>query len=206
MPVQPKLALVGAGAGLALLLTGCGVSVSASSTADRHSGSSTSGPSTPGVPGSPTPAPKSTTAPTQGGTTAIASITLSSQDANGNDGGSQTIAILQVVNPAQPDAPYDAAAHGKKLVAVKLRVLNSGRAVIDDAVNNCAKLVDSQGQAFTPSYSSISEGQSIDDFKLSSGQSETGYVVYEVPANAVPAKIQYTTDSGYGQAGTLQLR
>jgi hypothetical protein len=112
------------------------------------------------------------------------------------DGNVYSVMAKQVIDPAQPASQYDGPANGKHFVAVMFQVkVTSGK--VDDAADNCATLLGSDGQAYDTTVSSIAAYANTSTLiKLNAGESQTLAVVFEVPNGVHPATVKWTPNSG----------
>lgn len=108
------------------------------------------------------------------------------------------VTVVKVVDPAPPANEYETAGPGKRFVSVQVKLSNIGTAAYSDAVQNCVKVLDSQGQSFeaSPFDSSAGPGFAGGMVTLAPGDSGLGYVSFEVPTASTPAKFQVALSSG----------
>jgi hypothetical protein len=136
----------------------------------------------------PTEAPAPATDPT-GVLGTAATVT----DSSGN---AYSVTAKQVIDPARPGSDYDTPDNGKHFVGVVFTVkATSGK--LDDAADNCARLIGSNGQSYDSTVSSIAgyDGTST-LLKLNAGEQQTVAVVFQVPDGVHPATVKWTPDSG----------
>jgi hypothetical protein len=108
------------------------------------------------------------------------------------------VTVVKVVDPAAGKDEFSSPDSGKRLVAVQFRLKNVGAQVFDDAPDNDAKVKDTQGQQFDPSFSETSAGPGFGgSVTLTPGDTALGFITFEVPATSKVTKIQFTLNSGF---------
>ncbi|MFF2194167.1 DUF4352 domain-containing protein [Streptomyces sp. NPDC058157] len=106
------------------------------------------------------------------------------------------VTLTRVVDPAGPEP---ARAGADRLVAVELRLENTGTAPYADSPAPAAHLLDSTGRRFTGLSTATDAGPALPAaVTLAPGGSATGYVVFRLPAEARPAAVQFALDAGLG--------
>ncbi|WP_051367637.1 DUF4352 domain-containing protein [Hamadaea tsunoensis] len=109
-----------------------------------------------------------------------------------------TVTPLKVANPAAAADDFSGPDAGHKLVGVQFRLQNAGTVTYSDSPDNCATLVDTDGQRFHPTIADIAAGPTFPgSVTMSPGGSALGWIVFEVPSSARPASVQFTPDSGF---------
>ncbi|NUR31762.1 MAG: DUF4352 domain-containing protein, partial [Catenulispora sp.] len=109
-----------------------------------------------------------------------------------------TVTPLKVANPASAADDYSAPGAGDKLVGVQFRLRNTGDVTYTDSPDNCATLVDTDGQRFHPTIGNITAGPEFPgSVTMSPGGAALGWIVFELPSSARPASVQFTPDSGF---------
>ncbi|MFH7597814.1 hypothetical protein WDV06_22290 [Streptomyces racemochromogenes] len=111
------------------------------------------------------------------------------------------VTLTRVVDPAGP-APAPGA---DRLVAVGLRLENTGTVPYEDSPAPSAHLLDTTGRRFTglggaaDLDGAADAGPALPDtVTLAPGRSAAGYVVFRLPREARPAAVQFALDSGLG--------
>ncbi|MEV7545344.1 hypothetical protein [Streptomyces sp. NPDC089915] len=105
------------------------------------------------------------------------------------------VTLTRVVDPAGP-APAPGA---DRLVAVELRLRNTGTVPYEDSPAPAAHLLDTTGRRFTGLSGATDAGQALPDaVTLAPGGSATGYVTFRLPSEARPAAVQFALDGGLG--------
>ncbi|MFI9722539.1 DUF4352 domain-containing protein [Streptomyces sp. NPDC052396] len=142
---------------------------------------------------------QSSAAPEQGkgdGHSVGGSLTL-----KGNKPGEQlSVTLKNFADPAKASNKFLTPTAGKRWVAAQFELVNTGTAAYSDSPALGAKLIDTQGQSFTFSMAEIAEGPTFPgSVKLGVGDKSEGWVVFSVPENTKPAKVQYTPDSGFAK-------
>ncbi|CAM5273962.1 DUF4352 domain-containing protein [Streptomyces abikoensis] len=109
------------------------------------------------------------------------------------------VTLKGFADPAHSDNKYNKPSAGKRFVAAQFELVNTGTAAYSDSPSSGAKVVDEQGQAFTQTMGSVTEGPKFPvTVNLAQGAKALGWVVFAVPENSKPAKVQFTLDSGFG--------
>lgn len=195
---------VGLGAA-AIVITGCqstGVKTKAdSSTAQTGKTTEAAKPSTSGTSKAATAkstAPKSTAAKPAH---VKATITLGGNNAPGEK---VAVTVVKVVERTTASDGFSKPAKGKRFAAVQFRLHNVGKSSYQDSPGNGAKVLDSQGQSY-PSYivGDVAAGPSFANgsVNIAPGETQLGYVAFQVPTTFKISKVQFGTDSGFGQTG-----
>jgi hypothetical protein len=127
----------------------------------------------------------------------------------GNDDGSRLrVTAKRVVDTRSTDR-FATPDKGKRLVAVQFLLVNTGTATYDDAPSNGAKVIDKAGRQYEADafFDSIAAGQQFPTAtKLAAGNRALGYLVFQVPARAKVAQVQFSMDSGFGQTAQWDVR
>ncbi|MFJ8159639.1 hypothetical protein ACIRBY_01785 [Streptomyces sp. NPDC096136] len=110
------------------------------------------------------------------------------------------VTLTRVVDPAgRPPAPG-----ADRLVAVGLRLENTGTVPYQDSPAPAAHLLGTDGQRFTGLSGTTDVGPALpgpalpDTVTLDPGRSASGYVVFRVPQEADLAAVQFALDAGLG--------
>ncbi|MFF4578624.1 hypothetical protein ACFY15_09525 [Streptomyces sp. NPDC001373] len=105
------------------------------------------------------------------------------------------VTLTRVVDPAGP-APAPGA---DRLVAVGLRLENTGTVPYEDSPAPAAHLLGTDGERFTGLSGETDAGPALPDtVTLDPGRSASGYVVFRVPQEADLAAVQFALDAGLG--------
>ncbi|MGK5730433.1 DUF4352 domain-containing protein [Streptomyces sp. URMC 124] len=108
------------------------------------------------------------------------------------------VTLKGFADPAHSDNKYMKPAAGKRWVAAQFELVNTGTAAYSDSPSSGAKVVDEQGQAFTQSMGSVTEGPKFPvTVNIAQGGKALGWVVFSVPENSKPSKVQFTLDGGF---------
>jgi hypothetical protein len=96
---------------------------------------------------------------------------------------------------------------GRELIGVVLRFANVGRLRYDDAQPNGQLTVRGGEAGKQTSLIPIGGKNPCDDpsLKLSTGQSRTACLAFEIPRSAKPMAFEYVADAGYGDTGLWSL-
>ncbi|MFC9292699.1 DUF4352 domain-containing protein [Streptomyces sp. NPDC057011] len=108
------------------------------------------------------------------------------------------VTLVRVVDPAAPAGPEGPAPDAStRLVAVRLRLENTGTAVYKDSPAPSAHLLDASGQRFTGLNTATTAGDSFPDtVTLSPGGTVDGHVTFRIPEDAVPTAVQFALNGG----------
>ncbi|MFD9411140.1 DUF4352 domain-containing protein [Streptomyces sp. NPDC059989] len=108
------------------------------------------------------------------------------------------VTLVRVVDPADPAGPEGPAPDAStRLVAVQLRLENTGTAVYKDSPAPAAHLLDTSGQRFTGLNTATTAGDSFPDtVTLSPGGAADGHVTFRLPEDSVPAAVQFALNGG----------
>ncbi|MEV4505087.1 DUF4352 domain-containing protein [Streptomyces klenkii] len=108
------------------------------------------------------------------------------------------VTLKAFADPAHSDNKYLQPAAGKRWVAAQFELVNTGTADYSDSPSSGAKVIDGQGQAFTQTMGGVTEGPKFPvTVNLAKGAKALGWVVFSVPENSKPAKVQFTLDGGF---------
>ncbi|MFI6883357.1 DUF4352 domain-containing protein [Streptosporangium canum] len=105
-----------------------------------------------------------------------------------------TIAVTldRVIPKGTATNQFLAAKPGNKLVAVELTIKNAGTTVYSDSPILGAAIIDSEGRQHRTALAEIAEGTSFGGaVTIAVNDSRKGLIVFEVPENAVLAKLQF---------------
>jgi len=118
-----------------------------------------------------------------------------------NIGGAKGLAVTlqQVIDPAQGDSQYVTADAGKRFVATKLQIVNNGTASYNDDANNNVTVIGSDNQSYTADFLGVSGCTNFSNgqYTLAAGATATGCVNFQLPNGVNPAKVQFTSESGF---------
>ena len=110
------------------------------------------------------------------------------------EGEELVVTVLGVTDPAEPPEFGDLS-EGSHLVAVEVRLTNTGSAPYNDSGLNIFRLVDDADQEHDPDLMSIGEFSDID---LDPGDEQAGEVSFAVADGQEPKTLQITLGSGFG--------
>lgn len=115
-----------------------------------------------------------------------------------NAGEKLDVTVVKVVDPARGTA-LSSPPPGKRLVAVRFRLHNTGSTTYNDSPANGAKVVDTEGQGFDSAIAdTTSAGANFPaTTTVSPGGKALGFIVFEVPAGSKLALVQFALDSGF---------
>lgn len=130
------------------------------------------------------------------------SITLHGSD----DSLEVRVELEKVLDPA-PTEQYFGPSKGKRLVALRIRLTNTGSAIYDDSPSNGATLIDRQDQAYTTALLPTPACPDIGSPKIRPGDRRVGCITFEVPKGIKLRTFQFTLESGFGpETGEWDLR
>ncbi|MCQ8768342.1 DUF4352 domain-containing protein [Streptomyces telluris] len=108
------------------------------------------------------------------------------------------VTLKGFADPAHSDNKYMKPAAGKRWVAAQFELVNTGTAAYSDSPSSGAKVVDGQGQSFTQTMGSVTEGPKFPvTVNIAQGAKSLGWVVFSVPENSKPEKVQFTLNGGF---------
>jgi hypothetical protein len=124
------------------------------------------------------------------------------------DGAKIQVTALKYQAKVRATDDYSTPDPGKRYVAVQFRIRNTGSTSYDDSPSNGAKVIDRVGQQFETDIftTKINVGATFPaSTKIPAGGGALGYLVFQVPQAAKVAKVQFSTDSGFGQTAEWVL-
>jgi hypothetical protein len=108
------------------------------------------------------------------------------------------VTAVQVVDNAESGDEYLKPADGKRYVAVQFQIKATGSAAYSDTPLGSAKVVDTQGQSYGPTFTDTTAGPSFQTpTNIAPGETGKGFVTFEVPKDAKLAKVQFGLDGGF---------
>ncbi|TDD65045.1 DUF4352 domain-containing protein [Actinomadura darangshiensis] len=110
------------------------------------------------------------------------------------------VTLVKVVKHAQASDEFTTPGPGKRFVAAKFRVLNSGDKTYQDSPSNGATLIDSSGQSYSAEIlAAVSgcQGFANGEVTLTSGESQTGCLTFAIAHSAKPQHIRFGAASGF---------
>lgn len=108
------------------------------------------------------------------------------------------IKLTNVIKPATGDPDDDSTPDpGKNFVAVELTITNEGTSSYSDDANSDVSVIGSDNQTYTFDVNDVTECTNFDegDYTLSSGESASGCVVFQLPSNVTVSRVQFTDES-----------
>ena len=90
---------------------------------------------------------------------------------------------------------------GKRYVAAQFRITNTGTVQYVDSPSNGAFVFDAKGHKYRTTFavSGIRQGAVFDAaVSLAAGESNRGFLVFEVPKSSKIRKIRFSQNSGFG--------
>lgn len=124
-------------------------------------------------------------------------------DLKSQEGISLAVTFSKTINPATPTGgpPTEGPENGT-YVATTLTIENTGTSALEGNVNNNTKLIGSDDQTYLPDYGNVSECTNFNygSFELGPDESATGCVIFVLPNEVIPAKLEYTPSSGFANS------
>jgi hypothetical protein len=115
------------------------------------------------------------------------------------------VTLNRIIDNATPGNQFLKPKNGNRFVAVELSLKNAGQEVYTDSPIVGAALIDAEGGQHHATLAEITEGLSLGGaVNIAVGDSRKGVIVFEVPAGAKPAKLQFGVMFGQ-QKGEWQL-
>lgn len=184
MPIVMKMV---AAATLILALSACGSPSHATGRSTQAPASSAPPPPVPSS--SPSSSTDSLTGPL--GTTFTDTQTDSSGNADSYD-----VTAVKVLDPATGVDQYTTPDIGKRFIGVEFKITGDSGYSSDDA-NSDAVLQGDDGQVYQPDFDSISAGTNFNsgDFSVRSGQTQIGWVTFQLPRGVKVASVQWQPSS-----------
>jgi len=138
------------------------------------------------APSAPAPSPSALAAEPVGGT-----FTDTVTDSSTNTTSSYDVTLVKVDQNAQPANQFDTPSAGH-LAAAEFTIKGDSGYTSDDA-NSDAVAVGSNGEDYTFSMNSTADGTNFNygEFKVSGGQSVTGWVTFDIPAGVTVTSVQW---------------
>lgn len=111
-----------------------------------------------------------------------------------------TVTLRAVVDNATPADEYSAPRDGFRYVAVQFQLANSGTTPYADSPSNGVKLIDAVGQEYSPTYATTTDGPLFEGtVQVPPEDFRVGWIVFEIPKDQNPAKLQMALDSGFAE-------
>ncbi len=125
----------------------------------------------------------------------------SSVTITGNNNEELSVQLVKIVDPTASSDGFSSPDAGKRYVAAQFKLTNTGTVAYSDAPDNDAKVLDAQGQSFSPDFTDTAAGPEFasNSVNIGPGASELGFITFQVTSGDPVAKVQFTTDSGFGQ-------
>jgi hypothetical protein len=127
-------------------------------------------------------------------------FTITSTDDSGNPV-VYDVTLVAVSQDAAPDNSFDGASAGHHLASAEFKITGITGSAHDDA-NLDANAVGSNEQSYQASFSGLAAGTNFSsgDFTVAPGQTEVGYVSFEVPNSIQVSSVAWNPDFLEGQA------
>lgn len=118
-----------------------------------------------------------------------------------------SVTLVRVVDKTTSTDDFMNPDQGKHYAAVQFRITNVGTVPFSDAPGNDAKVLDSAGQSFDPDFATTTAGPAMaDTVAIAPGDSQLGYITFQVADGSTIAKVQFTIDSGFGSTAQWTIR
>lgn len=118
-----------------------------------------------------------------------------------------SVTLVKIVTKAAPANDFEQPDSGKHYAAVQFRITNTGSVPFSDAPDNDAKVIDTAGEAFDTDVADTTAGASLSGtVNIAPGDSQLGYITFQVADGATIAKVQFTIDSGFGNTAQWTVR
>ncbi|WP_327680165.1 DUF4352 domain-containing protein [Kitasatospora sp. NBC_00458] len=115
-------------------------------------------------------------------------------------GNTADVTALKVVDPAASSNEYLKAEDGKHYVAVQFQIKPTGSKAYGESPFVSAKLLDTQGQAYSATLADTKAGPSFQTpTNIAAGETGKGFVAFEIPDGTKLDKVQFALDSGFAQ-------
>jgi hypothetical protein len=122
-------------------------------------------------------------------------FTTTETDSSTGAQNSYDVTAVTILDPARGSDEFNTADAGKRLVGVEFKVTGTQGYSNDDA-NNDASIQGSDGQVYQPDFTSLAAGTNFNsgDFSVSSGQTQTGWITFQLPLGVKIDSIQWQAD------------
>jgi hypothetical protein len=109
------------------------------------------------------------------------------------NGDTLSVESIGLVDPATPASSFDDPPTGTRLVAVEWRLSNRSSGTIADDADSDTTLIGSDGQDYTPVFSSVSECTNFShgSYTLLDGDSVDGCVVFQLATGLTVKAVQF---------------
>ena len=144
--------------------------------------------------------------PTQSGQSQATHQSGRTLSLNGSISGERIrVTFIRYANNATSKDTFFGPSRGKRYFAAQFRITNTGSVVYVDSPANGARVIDTKGKSYRTTFlvSKLRLGKVFEAaVSLKTGESEVGYLVFEVPKNRKIHQVQFAENSGFGQVGT----
>ncbi|WP_344980578.1 DUF4352 domain-containing protein [Streptosporangium fragile] len=146
----------------------------------------------------PTPSFVTQTPTAQAQTTTVAKVGETITVKGLQPGVEVAVTLDRFIGNATPSSQFLKPKDGNRYVAVELTVKNVGQEVYTDSPIVGGALIDSEGRQHQPTLAEVTEGTSFGgSITVNRGDIRKGLIVFEVPASATPAKLQFGVAVGW---------
>ena len=117
------------------------------------------------------------------------------------------VTAVKIVDNADSGNEYLKPADGKRYVTVQFQIKATGAKAYSDSPLGSAKVVDTEGQSYGPTFGDTTAGPSFQTpANITPGESGKGFVTFEIPVTAKLDKVQFGLDSGFAdQTGQWKI-
>jgi hypothetical protein len=127
---------------------------------------------------------------------------------NTSPGEKLAVTLVKYVPTTVATDQFTKPAPGKRFAALQFSFRNLGKSAYQDSPSNGAKVIDVKGQSFG-SYpvGDVKAGPQFANglVDILPGDKALGVIAFEVPKRATIAKVQFATDSGFGEVGEWRV-
>jgi hypothetical protein len=116
-----------------------------------------------------------------------------------------TVTAAQVVDNATPE--FGSPDEGQRYIAVQFQFTNTGSAAVSEFPDFDLTMIDTEGQQYVATFFDTDAGPGFGgQIDLAPGDTRTGFVAWQMPTAAQPAKVQVQLGTGTGDdIGELAL-
>lgn len=111
---------------------------------------------------------------------------------------SANVTVTKVVDPATGADQFTTPDQGKRFVAVVLQIVSTTSSTLQGDADNDLTVIGSDNQTYQPDFSAVQGCTNFNSgsYTLSSGESTTGCVTFQVPTGVTVVKIRFEPSSG----------
>lgn len=118
-----------------------------------------------------------------------------------------TVTLVKVVDKTTSTNEFITPDEGKHYAAVQFRIANAGTVPFSDMPAGDAKVLDAAGQSFDPDFTPTTASPAMaTSVNIAPGDSQLGYITFQVADGSPIAKVQFTLDFGFGSTAQWAVR